>query len=207
MAAAMSNNRFILLLAVVACVSALAGYYGVHTSGNAANAAMQAARAQAPEVATTTLPDKTRSAWVIHDYGLSDLDGVKHALSDWRGKVILMNFWATWCQPCQYEIPRLVALQKQYGDKGLQIVSYGLDERDKLKNVARSLMINYPVLVVPGGLKNKLLAKWGSASQIIPHSVVIDRDGEIRYIHRGMIDEDAIELYLLPLLSKKGNTP
>ncbi|HGG59168.1 MAG TPA: TlpA family protein disulfide reductase, partial [Gammaproteobacteria bacterium] len=65
-------------------------------------------------------------------FKLKGLDGKTHSLDEWKGKVIVLNFWASWCAPCQYEIKELIALQNEYGDKGLQVVSLGLDEERKL---------------------------------------------------------------------------
>src|SRR5512143_4098296 len=69
---------------------------------------------------------------------LPDLDGKTRRLADWGGKVLLVNFWATWCAPCQAEIPSLMRYQEQYGPKGLQIVGVGLDEPIKLRNFRNS---------------------------------------------------------------------
>ncbi len=193
----------------VAIIAASGGYYysaradvpGDNVPGDNIQVVTGKTHAKPAErTSTIVLPGQTRSAWKIHDYKLKDINGVTHQLNDWKGKTILINFWASWCQPCQYEIPDLIALQKKYAAQGLQVVSYGLDEKAKLKNVVRSLGINYPVLIVPQGLRSKLLKQWGNKSAIIPHSVMIDKTGTIKYIHRGMISDDAIELYLLPLL-------
>ncbi|RTZ59600.1 MAG: TlpA family protein disulfide reductase [Gammaproteobacteria bacterium] len=151
---------------------------------------------------TTALPSKSASAWDQPRFELKGLDGKTHSLDEWKGKVILMNFWASWCAPCQYEIPEFVKYQKQYGDRGLQIIGIGIDEEKKLRNVARSLDINYPVLVAdPGDPAHiKILEQWGNEKQFIPYTVVIRKDGRISYIHRGMLDEEAFKEYVRPVL-------
>lgn len=197
----MMSKNFLLIAVVIAGLAGVGGYYYSYAS-IAASGENKIAERAGSETASIALPGKTRDAWQIEDFGLLDLDGQQRDLAEWQGKVILMNFWATWCAPCQYEIPELVKLQRSYADKGLQILGYGLDEHDKLANVARSLEINYPVLVVPDGRRDQLLTQWGSTGQVIPHSVIIAKNGQIEYIHRGLIGQDEIELYLLPLLDQ-----
>ena len=153
-----------------------------------------------PKTATTALPERTNNAWEMAPFHLEDLDGVKHSLEDWKGKVIMMNFWASWCSPCQYEIPEFVHYQKTYADRNLQLVGIGVDEKRKLANVARSLGINYPVLVLNPMDSRQLMRKWGNDTGIIPYTVVIARDGRIKYIHRGQMDQEAFDTNVLPLL-------
>ena len=154
----------------------------------------------APRTATTTLPERTNNAWEMAPFRLRDLRGELHSLSDWKGKVIMMNFWASWCSPCQYEIPEFVHYQQQYGKDGLQIIGIGVDEKRKLANVARSLEINYPVLVLEPSVSRQLMSKWGNDTGIIPYTVVIARDGRIKYIHRGQMGQEEFDTYVKPLL-------
>ena len=146
------------------------------------------------------LPERTNNAWEMNPFYLKDLKGKVHSLEDWKGKVIMMNFWASWCGPCQYEIPEFVHYQQQYGDRGLQLIGIGVDEKRKLANVARSLGMNYPTLVLEPSAAGNLMRKWGNDAGVIPHTVVIARDGGIKYIHRGQMDEEAFNTYVLPLL-------
>lgn len=153
-----------------------------------------------PKTASMALPERTNNAWEMNPFYLKDLQGNMHTLEDWKGKVIMMNFWASWCGPCQYEIPEFVQYQRQYGDNGLQLIGIGVDEKRKLQNVARSLGMNYPTLVLEPSAAGKLMRKWGNDAGVIPHTVVIAQDGRIKYIHRGQMDEEAFNTYVLPLL-------
>ncbi len=150
------------------------------------------------------LPEKTNNAWELKPFKLEGLDGKKHTLDEWKGKVIVLNFWASWCAPCQYEIKDLVKLQSEYGEKGLQVIGIGIDEARKLANVKRTLEINYPVLVADPTRSTRLLSRWGNDRQIVPYTVVIDRDGTIRYIHRGQLTPDVFGEFVIPLLTKSG---
>ncbi|MCX7193799.1 MAG: TlpA disulfide reductase family protein [Proteobacteria bacterium] len=146
------------------------------------------------------------NAWTIQPFSLPALDGTRHSLADWRGKVILLNFWASWCSSCQYEIRDLVAWQERYGDRGLQVVGIGMDIQQKLSNVKRSLEINYPVLVADPELQRDLITRWGNRDGTIPYTVVIDRNGRIVLNHRGLLDRDTFEEYVMPLIRQAANS-
>ncbi len=202
----MSDNlKIIALIAVVMIGTAFAAYTFTSAPADAsADASSQQATSEksTPRTATTTLPSRTNNAWEMKPIKLPDLNDEMRSLSDWKGKVIMMNFWASWCAPCQYEIPEFVEFQKKYGDRNLQIIGIGLDEKRKLANVARSLGINYPVLVIAPEFGSALMAKWGNDQGIVPYTVVIAADGTLEYIHRGQMGEDAFNTYVLPLLEK-----
>src|SRR5678810_1302634 len=86
---------------------------------------------------------------------LKDLNGRTVRLSDYRGKVVLINFWATWCPPCRAEMPDLVRLQRQHGKEGLQIIgiTYPPESREQVRRFARSLKVNYPIILGTRELK------------------------------------------------------
>jgi len=141
---------------------------------------------------------------ILETVEFKGLDGAVHHLAEWKGKVIVLNFWASWCGPCQAEIRDFVQLQNAYGTKGLQIVGVGLDEEPKLKNVERTLGMNYPVLMVPQVSNRRLLAAWGNENGLVPYTVVIDRTGKPTYIHRGPMDEGVFRDQVFPLLGEEG---
>jgi cytochrome c biogenesis protein CcmG/thiol:disulfide interchange protein DsbE len=107
-------------------------------------------------------------------FTLADLNGHPVSLSDFRGKVVVLDFWATWCPPCKREIPDFIELQSQYGSKGLQVIGIGLDEPEKLKAFASTNGMNYTVLL---GTDDTAL-KYGGISGI-PTTFIIDRSGKI----------------------------
>ena len=111
------------------------------------------------------------------DFALKALDGKTVHLSDYRGKAVLLNFWATWCQPCKIEMPWFAELQKQYGPEGLQVVGIAVDEdasTDDLAKFAGNLGVNYPILVG----KESVEDLFGGV-QFLPATLYIDRDGKI----------------------------
>lgn len=133
---------------------------------------------------------------------LRGLDGQAHSLQDWKGKVIVLNFWATWCSPCLSEIRDFVAYQEKYKAQGLQIIGVGLDEERKLRNVQRTLEINFPILIADPVKDNALMRSWGNSGGIVPYSVVIGRDGRVARTHLGLITSETFNETILPLLSK-----
>jgi len=131
---------------------------------------------------------------------LNDLQGKQHTLAEWRGRVIILNFWATWCAPCQIEIPHLIKYQAEYADKGLQIVSIGLDEARKLSNYVRTAGINYPVLHADPQRHTGVLQDWGDSVGVLPYTVVINKKDQIVYDQAGIFSDEAFTMFVKPLL-------
>ncbi len=134
------------------------------------------------------------------DFTLKDMNGVDVKLAAFKGKPIVMNFWATWCGPCRAEIPSLVELQKQYGDEGQDVVILGIsvdDPVEKLKPYASQMKMNYPVLVGNGrdDVQDAFGPLWG-----IPVTVFIDRDGRIAKKHSGIASKEQFEQEIKALL-------
>ena len=143
-----------------------------------------------------------RPARALPALSLNDLDGQQHELSDWRGRVILLNFWATWCGPCQTEIPAFIRYQAEYADRGLQIIGVGLDETRKLRNYVRTVGINYPVLQADPDRQFELLNQWGDPFGVLPYSVVLNRDGRLVFMQLGIFSDEAFARIVKPLLDK-----
>ena len=117
------------------------------------------------------------------DFELADLDGGPFRLSEQRGKVVVINFWATWCPPCRMEIPGFIDLQQEYGDDVVFVgVALDQDGSDSVRPYAAEKGINYPVL--PNGF-SAARAFGGIAS--LPTTYIIDRHGEIRFKHEGLL--------------------
>jgi thiol-disulfide isomerase/thioredoxin len=131
-------------------------------------------------------------------FSFKDADGKKVSLSDFKGKVIILDFWATWCVPCKAEIPGFIELQKKYGDQGLQIVGLSVDDSQSMaKKYAVEMKMNYPVLLAEG--REDILRAYDPISSI-PVSVVIDRQGRIVARHLGIAAMDVFEKEISPLL-------
>lgn len=118
------------------------------------------------------------------EFSAVDLDGQIRNIKEWDGKLVLINFWATWCPPCIREIPDLIELQETYGAQGFQIVGIAIDEKDLVMDFAESVGMNYPSLLA--GVDGVGLAKrFGNGIGALPYSVFIKPDGEISNTIRG----------------------
>lgn len=128
-----------------------------------------------------------------------DLDGKPVALADFKGKPLVLNFWATWCPPCRKEIPDLVEIQNQYGERGVAIIGVAVEEKTRIPEFVRDNKINYLVLL---GREQgiELLQALGNRSAGLPYTVVIDRQGDIVFVKRGALTRERLEQVLLPLL-------
>jgi len=134
------------------------------------------------------------------DFVLKDMNGVDVKLAAFRGKPIVVNFWATWCGPCRAEIPSLVELQTKYSAEGTEVVILGVsvdDPVDKLKPYAAMMKMNYPVLVGNGreDVQDAFGPLWG-----IPVTVFIGRDGKIAKKHSGIASKEQFEQEIKALL-------
>ena len=131
---------------------------------------------------------------------LPDPKGQQHALSEWQGKILILNFWATWCPPCLKEIPDFVELQTQYQDKNLQFIGIAIEEKQSLIEHPLYAQINYPVLIAGNGGVS-LSKAWGNLASIVPFSVVISPEGEIIHRQQGEFKREKILEIIQPLLN------
>lgn len=131
------------------------------------------------------------------EWSLTDLEGKPVGTEALKGKVVVVDFWATWCGPCVHEIPGYVALQKKYADKGLVIVGLSVDQRGEaaVKPFAKKMNINYPLaLATP-----EVVEAFGPV-EAIPTTLLIDRDGKIRHRKVGAMDREEYEKLILSVL-------
>jgi thiol-disulfide isomerase/thioredoxin len=131
-------------------------------------------------------------------FTLQDMNGREVKLSDYTGKVVLLNFWATWCGPCKYEIPMFVELQAQYASQGVTFLGFSVDDPvEKLVPFAKQYKINYPVLVGLGRdeVQDAFGPIWG-----VPVTVMISRDGKVCKRHMGIGTKEQFEAEIKALL-------
>ena len=124
------------------------------------------------------------------EFELTSLDGKRVRLSDFRGKAVLLNFWATWCSPCKVEMPWFVDLQKKYRNDGLVVVGVAMDdsEASKIAQFASEMGVNYPVLLGT----DKIAEDYGNV-EFLPTSFYIDREGKIVGKGTGLLGREEIE--------------
>ncbi len=116
-------------------------------------------------------------------FALPDVDGVQRSAGEWRGRTLLVNFWATWCAPCREEVPLLVAAQQAYGPRGLQVVGVAIDEVEAVRAFGAHFGINYPSLVA-ADQGFELMRRYGNPGAL-PFNVVVDADGRVHSTRLG----------------------
>jgi thiol-disulfide isomerase/thioredoxin len=130
---------------------------------------------------------------------LPDLAGGRATLERWRGKVVVVNFWASWCPPCREEIPGLIRIQQKLAANGVQIVGIAVDSVDKSRQAAAEMAISYPVLVAEVQMID-LTRRLGNRAGGLPFTIVLDREGRLVTTHLGLLSEAQLERLVTPLL-------
>lgn len=178
-------DRSHLLIVLLALAGAAAGLVAGRALRPDPRAALDAVPAGAPE----RLPAAT----------LPGLDGEAQPLSQWHGRLVLLNFWASWCAPCVEEMPLLDRFQQRHGTRGLQVVGIASDATGPTQAFLAEHPVRYPILVddpEQGDLSREL----GNRHGVLPYSLLVGRDGRILARHAGNFSEDSLERWVLPHL-------
>jgi thiol-disulfide isomerase/thioredoxin len=179
-------TRRVVLGAVVAAIATATGYGTARWRREAAPQPAAAGRVeQGPAQAA--------------DFLLPDLDGKTRVLKEWQGKLVLLNFWATWCPPCREEIPLFVELQRRHGPAGLQIVGVAYDNPQAVRDFVHAGRLNYPQLL-GGDQALALMASYGNRSGSLPFSALIGPDGQILARKIGAYRQHELEQLVVPQL-------
>ena len=184
------NGRTLVVIAALAGLAGAAGYYFVMQPRTAAPAVVEARSPDATttEPATATEPPaapKAQLASVIPEFKLADRDGAMRSLrDDWKGKALIVNFWATWCAPCRREIPLLNKLAADHAGENFQVIGIAIDFRDKVLEYAREMKIDYPMLI---GEQDALdaAAAFGVDAVGLPFTIFTDTSGRVIALHMG----------------------
>lgn len=133
------------------------------------------------------------------DFALTTLSGETFRLSAQRGRVVVLNFWATWCPPCRYEIPDFVALQEEFGPEEVLFVGVSLDQGgpEGVAHFARQMGINYPIAIDDGAAN----AAYGPILSL-PTTFLIDRNGEVQGYAPGMVTRDLLKPAIETLIAQ-----
>ncbi len=168
----MKNKNFLIFGAVALVFASLGGFLG-H-------------RQTSPQAVESTAVDNLLSQ------SLADAGGQSQSLAQWKGKPLVVNFWATWCAPCVEEMPELSALQTELAAKNIQILGIGIDSPSNIAEFATKYKITYPLYV--GGMQGTELShRLGNAAGGLPFTVLIDRDGNARKTYLGRLKMDELK--------------
>jgi thiol-disulfide isomerase/thioredoxin len=141
---------------------------------------------------------RTQGESAFGQAAFTDLDGRQRRFAEWRGRVVVCNFWATWCAPCREEIPLLVAARQKFGPAGVEIVGIAIDNVAKVRQFSASFNISYPVLLADAdGLD--LMHQLGNSGGGLPFTVIADRQGALVYRKLGALKPGELDAWLEPL--------
>jgi thiol-disulfide isomerase/thioredoxin len=132
----------------------------------------------------------------LYAAGFRDPQGATHSLAQFRGRLLVVNFWATWCAPCREEMPAFTRLQARWSDRGVQFVGLARDEPAKVSRFGRDLGINYPLWVGEDEV-DELSRRLGNRLGVLPYTVILDRQGRVLEKRVGPYTETALEGRLL----------
>ena len=197
-----NETRAILLcLAVIfVMVIALSLYVIVHGESSSLPPTQSAMSFQKSQPRLKPRNIATAKTTAAPDFRLKDVAGNDVSLSDYKGKVVVLNFWATWCGPCNMETPWLVELREQYHKKGFEIIGVSVDSLDEydpadVSDFIKEHKVNYPIVMATKETVSALGPVTG-----LPTTLVIDRQGKIQYRHRGLISFDDLKEKVVKLL-------
>jgi len=177
--------RFKALAGVVMTILlVMVGWYGLHLYQEQ----------QTASIRMTSLGVKQLPA-----FSLPDLEGRTRHSSEWKGKVLVINFWATWCPPCRKEMPLFIEMQEQYAEDGVQFVGIAIDDPDMVQDFYDVYGINFPTLI--GGAEAiKLANTLGNRFDSLPFTAIFDRQGNTRYVQAGEVTKSTLLRQLAPLI-------
>ena len=169
----------------------------VTASGSAATVSGPAAAVSASDPAPTASGEP---GGVLHrarpDFTLPDLDGRPRRPEEWAGKVLVVNFWATWCAPCREEIPLLIDLERRRPE--VRVIGIAIDRADAVRAFAEELGIRYPILL--DDVRGTTMRRYGNRFGALPFTVVAGRDGVVAYVRLGVLEPGELDTVTAALL-------
>jgi thiol-disulfide isomerase/thioredoxin len=191
----MSQNK--ILIGIIALIfGALGVWFGLERmksaappplekAANAANVASIEKATNASASAPST-PNPNDPAAALFASQLMDKSGQMQAMSQWKGKPLIINFWASWCVPCVKEMPELAQLQKELSPKGIELIGIGIDSPDKIREFASEHNISYPLLIA-GMEGTELSRQLGNQTGGLPFTILIGADGKVKKTYLGLL--------------------
>jgi peroxiredoxin len=178
-----------LLYVIVAVLAAAAGYWTSRGGGGVALVPAIDAGGAAKGQAGAVAPGDGVKLYALK---LADADGVMHDLSELRGKVAVVNFWATWCPPCRREMPDFVSVHQTLDASKVAFVGLSIDNAKAVREFRDTYAISYPLLIASGDVM-QVAAELGNTSQALPFTVILDPEGNIGHLKLGTLSKSELE--------------
>ncbi len=138
----------------------------------------------------------------LYSANMMDANGVKQPLDRYRGKIIVLNFWATWCPPCREEMPELSQLQQEYQNKNVVVIGIAEDELEPVQEFLQTSPVSYPVFIAENE-HMELGASLGNHKAVLPYTVIIDANGNVLQSFFGKINKPLLEKSLQNILQQQ----
>jgi len=136
------------------------------------------------------------------DFTLTDMQGQSRTMDEWDGKVVLVDFWASWCVPCRHEMPLFNELRAKYGDQGFEVLGVAADDVEKVEKFLAEVQVDFPIIYGEMFGVMDISKEYGNSFGGLPFSTFVDRDGNMRYTQKpGEMTYDEAEEVLLRLLN------
>ncbi len=193
------NNLLLTLLAVIITAGAAVGGYWLQQAGDG----MDSDPVPASKSATAGPDHESIIGQRRPAFSLPGMAGEQHAISEWDGDILAINFWATWCQPCKEEVPEFVELQEKYRDRGVTFIGVAIDEKAPVSKFMARYDMNYPVLIGEQAAIDAARA-YGNRIGALPYTAFVDRDGKVVHVHRGRLPLEEADSILSELVGASG---
>ncbi|VAW83676.1 hypothetical protein MNBD_GAMMA16-1388 [hydrothermal vent metagenome] len=190
----MSPRLFFIACAIIVS-SVFAGLYLPQDNDNPAQQTATINTAPAVQITTETNKLKMRPS-----FQLPDITGKIRHIKEWDNRIVVLNFWATWCQPCLHEIPAFNKLHTKYQDKGVTFLGIAANDKTEIERFTKILPISYPILIGGEFQTYEIAAEFGNIYSIIPYTVFIAANGQIHSIAAGLLSEQETENRIKALL-------
>ena len=178
-----------IIIVLIALAAAAGGYFLQQNLQSSSTE--QTIKTHPPKVSPVSVVGQLRP-----DFKLPDLEDKQRSISEWDGKIRLVNFWATWCPPCLREMPAFIEMQEQYAEKDFVVIGIAIDYKDTVQDFVDSLGVNYPILYGEMAAL-ELTTLYGNRLGVLPFSVFVGKDNKIISVHNGEITAETIKNILL----------
>ena len=187
----------VLVIAIVVVVSVFAGIAIQQSTSRDKQTTQPAIAEKSAQYSNSHVEDITGQ--YRPDFSLPDLQGDMHHINEWNGKVVILNFWATWCVPCLKEIPELIALQSRHANNGLQIIGIALQKPEEIIGYVEDLQMNYQILADELPVI-KVAEDYGNIIGALPYTAIIDRQGMVVFVKPVTVTGAEVEAVISHLL-------